>query len=319
MSPRTTAPHFPPVVRQLILGAALFAGIIVSLKPAPAAPPAAPAAAPSSAPVSSSSAPSVSLSIVAQATPGKSSPAKSITQETTKEAAKEASDAARQANDAAAVAAAEAADDAKDAEANAKKDDVNVTIDRHGIRVEEGTKKKRVTVGLGGSNRDYDSFEEFVHQEPWVGGMVVGIVFIVFMIPVLIIGLVVWYKLRRTRMLNETMVQLAERGVVPTAAAVSALATGQQDATLRASAAAAPIYEQAKLMRKTVAWSDLRKGVVMFAVGVSITFYSMFDDGSPNWLGLLLICLGVAYAGLWYFEDRAIASQARTGPPAGGA
>ena len=63
------------------------------------------------------------------------------------------------------------------------------------------------------------------------------------------------------------------------AAAVSALATGQQDATLKASAAAAPIYEQAKLMRKTVAWSDLRKGVIMFAVGVA---YAAHGDRHPK-------------------------------------
>ena len=40
---------------------------------------------------------------------------------------------------------------------------------------------------------------------------------------VLIIALVLWYKMRKTRMLNETMLQLAEKGVVPPAEAMQAL------------------------------------------------------------------------------------------------
>ncbi len=60
--------------------------------------------------------------------------------------------------------AAQAAKDAADAE-----DAPTVTIDRHGIRVEDsdtGSKKrKRVVVGLGGPDREYDSFEQFVHED----------------------------------------------------------------------------------------------------------------------------------------------------------
>ena len=56
--------------------------------------------------------------------------------------------------------------------------------------------------------------------------MVFGIVFVVFLTPVLIIGLVIWYKLRKNRMLNETMMQLAEKGVVPPAEALQALTPG---------------------------------------------------------------------------------------------
>ena len=130
-----------------------------------------------------------------------------------------AKDAAQAAKD-----AAQAAKDAADAE-----DAPTVTIDRHGIRVDDadGSKKrKRVVVGLGGTDREYDSFEQFVHEDRGLAAMVVGIVFIVFLTPVLITGLLIWYKLRKNRMLNETMVQLAEKGVVPTTEMLQALRSG---------------------------------------------------------------------------------------------
>jgi hypothetical protein len=301
MTPHIPSPSFPPFVRHLVLGAAVVASIVVGLKPAPAAEPVVPellAQATINAPVPPEPPKAPALPIKPGATVGA--------------AGAEAGKATANAKDSTQPAD---ADEAKDG----AKDDVNVTIDKHGIRVEDGRKKKRVTVGLGGSNRDYDSFEEFVHQEPWIGALVFGIVTVVFMVPVLIIGLVIWYKLRKTRMLNETMVKLAERGVVPTNQAVSALATGQQDAAVKAGMATVPIYEQAKMVRKGVAWSDLRKGVIMIAIGLAFAFYSMLDDGSPNWIGLLLMFLGIAYCGLWFFESRAMDAAARSQPPAGGA
>ena len=48
----------------------------------------------------------------------------------------------------------------------------------------------------------------------------------------------------------------------------------------------------------------------------------MFDDRSPNWIGLVLLFLGIGYVFLWYFEDRQIAAapaSAPLPPPAGGA
>jgi hypothetical protein len=301
MNPRNPASRFPPFVRPLLLGAAIIAGIVVGLKPAPAAEPS-------------------GAVVVAQA--GAKAPVAPEPPKVPKLPAPP-TDAAGAAGSAAGAGATKDADPpagGQDAAADATaKGDVDITIDGKGIRVEDGRKKKRVHVGVGGANREYDSFEEFVHQEPWIGALVFGIVTVVFMVPVLITGLFIWYKLRRTRMMNETMVKLAEHGVRPTDDAVSALAAGQPDAAVKASVAATPIYEQAKLARKGLAWSDLRKGVIMFAVGLAFTFYSMLDDGSPNWIGLLLLFLGIAYCGLWFFESRAIDARARMNPPAGGA
>ena len=52
-------------------------------------------------------------------------------------------------------------------------------------------------------------------------GLVFVTVLLVFLIPLLIIVLLIWYKIRKNRMANETMLKLAERGVVPPAAAMA--------------------------------------------------------------------------------------------------
>ena len=76
----------------------------------------------------------------------------------------------------------------------------------------------------------------------------------------------------------------------------------------------APLYEQARQLRRRAAWSDLRKGVILVAVGLAFTFYSMLDDGTPNWIGLILLFLGIGYSVLWFFEDR----HASPAPPDAG-
>ena len=125
-------------------------------------------------------------------------------------------------------------------------------------------------------------------------------------------------------MLNETMLRLAEKGVVPPAEAMSALAGGNAAAALIAGPATAPIYEQAKQIRRRAAWSDLRKGVILAGVGLGLTFFSMLDDGTPNSVGLVLLFVGIGYLVLWWFEERQLAPAGKTadsmppaGPPAG--
>ena len=249
---------------------------------------------------------------------------------TAKDTASTAKEAAKTANEEAKTAAKEAAQMAKD-EAQAAKDAAEaedsptVTIDRNGIRVEEGGsgKKKRVHIGLGGTDREYDSFDQFVHEDRGLAFMVIGIVFIVFLTPVLITGLFIWYKLRKNRMLNDTMVQLAEKGVAPTGDMLQALVSGRTASAANAMAARAGVVEQVKTLRSHAAWTDLRKGVILAAVGLSFIAYSMFDDRSPNWIGLVLLFLGIGYAFLWYFEDRQLATPPGSAPPpqppAGGA
>jgi len=299
----------PPLARRFVLGGAILGALVVAFGPyAPAVEAGERLQGPGLA----------TALMVAQADVGTKAAAKDAAKradEVAKDTAQMAKDAAQAAKD-----AAQAAKDAADAE-----DAPTVTIDRHGIRVDDadGSKKrKRVVVGLGGPDREYDSFEQFMHEDRGLAAMVVGIVFIVFLTPVLIAGLLIWYKLRKNRMLNETMIQLAEKGVAPTTEMLQALRSGSAVTASNAMAARAGVMEQVKTLRSQAAWSDLRKGVILAAVGLSFVAYSMFDDRSPNWIGLVLLFLGIGYAFLWYFEDRQIAAapaSAPPSPPAGGA
>ena len=190
----------------------------------------------------------------------------------------------------------------------------DITIDRHGIRVEKG--RKRVHVEAFGGDREYDSFESFVQDAPWLAGLVFLSVLLVFLVPLLIIVLLIWYKMRKNRMLNETMLRLAEKGVAP-ADAMAALDASQGGRP----PAGFPLYEQARQFRQRAAASDLRKGVILVALGLAFSFYSMIEDGTPNGIGLVLLFLGIGYCVLWFFEDRkpAITTTGGSVPPPGGA
>jgi len=191
----------------------------------------------------------------------------------------------------------------------------DVTISPRGIIIDRGDKHVRV---LGaGADREYDSFEQFAKDAPWLAGLVFFVVSLVFLVPLLIIVLLIWYKIRKNRMLNETMIKLAEKGVVPAAEAMDALGSNRVGAAVTSSPATAPMYEQAKALRRRAAWSDLRKGVLMLAVGFGLTAYSMFDDGTPNGLGLILLFVGIGFCVLWFFEERDPAQRAGSPPPGG--
>ena len=272
--------HLTPLARRAILGGAFLAATLIAFLPD--SPPAHASEAHADRPV-----------VVAQ------NDAKAVA-EAAREAAREASAAAREA----AAAAKEAAREARrtTAEAEAAADEPTA---RH---------RKGIVIGVG-PDREYDSFDQFLDRDPGLAVGVMGIVFIVFLSPILMIALIVWYKVRKNRMQNETMLKLAEKGIVPTAEAMQAIGSDRAAAAIGAAAATAPIAEQARAIRKAAAWSDLRKGVLLGAVGFAITFYSMLDDASANWFGLVLLFVGIGYCVLWYFEDRQ-ASVAGTAAPA---
>jgi hypothetical protein len=137
--------------------------------------------------------------------------------------------------------------------------------------------------------------------------MVFGIVFLVFLTPILFTALVIWYKMRKARMANETMLKLAERGLVSSPEAIDALQSGGPLPAQTLLPATAPRVEQVRAIRQRAAWSDLRKGVSRGAIGLALTVYSVFD-GEPNWLGLVLLFVGIGYGALWYFETRDVPS-----------
>ncbi len=116
-------------------------------------------------------------------------------------------------------------------------------------------------------------------------------------------------------MLNETMLKLAEKGVVPPAEALGALA-GNAPTALTASPSAAPFYEQAKQIRRRAAWSDLRKGVIMAASASRCHFFSMLDDGTPNRVGLVLLFVGIGYLRAVVVRGSAGRAAPAAAPPA---
>ena len=233
-----------------------------------------------------------------------------IAQADTKSGAKAAT--APAAKEAAKPAAPPTDTDAKDVENNDSdaKSDADITIDPRGVRIHKG--RKHVRIDGFGHEREYASFEDFVQDAPWLAGLVFLTVLLVFLVPLLIIVLLIWYKVRKTRMLNETMLKLAEKGVMPPAEAMEALSASRGGPALTAGPTMAPLYEQAKLLRRRAAWSDLRKGVIMIAIGFGLSAFSMFDDGTANSVGLVLLFVGIGYCVLWIFEER---EPARTGVP----
>lgn len=268
--------HLTPLARRAVLGGAFLAATLLAFLP-------------DSAPVRAAETHADRPALVAQTD------------------AKAAADAAREAAREATAAAREAAAAAKDAAREARRktaeaDSADTATDEPG-----GRHRKGIVIGIG-PDREYDSFDQFLDRDPGLAAAVMGIVFIVFLTPVLMIALIVWYKMRKNRMQNETMLKLAEKGIVPPADAMQAIGTGRAEAAIGMAAATAPLAEQARAIRKAAAWSDLRKGVLLGAVGFALTFYSLLDDATANWFGLVLLFVGIGYCTLWYFEDRQAAA-----------
>lgn len=277
-------------LRRLVLGAALAGGLAVALLPHPA---------------------SVNAADL---------PAAGATAQTPKAGATEAPPAPKSgtAEDKAAAAADTPEGDGADSGSTTSRNR-EIIIDKGG---------KHIRIQGFGRDREYDSFEQFVHDTPWLAALVFLTTLTIFLVPLLIIVLLIWYKLRKNRLANETMLKLAERGVVPPAAAMDAVASGNTSSLAAAGAALAaaappntPAYQHVYTLRRRIVWSDLRKGVILTAVGLGLTFFSMLDDGTPNSVGLVLLFVGLGYCVLWFFEDRKMPPPDAPGapPPAGGA
>ena len=156
---------------------------------------------------------------------------------------------------------------------------------------------------------DFQSFSRAMETAPWIVGLVFLVVGSIFLTPVILLVGIIWYKLRKTRLQNEAWLKLAEKGIAPPAQAVDAVASGTSPIpdsipAVADSAPPGPAYQQAKAAVRRVVWSDLRKGVLLFAFGVALVLYSITQSGTPNWLGLVLLFVGIGYVALWWLEDR---------------
>jgi hypothetical protein len=151
---------------------------------------------------------------------------------------------------------------------------------------------------------DFDSFKQAMDVAPWIVGVVFLVLGSIFLTPIILLVGIIWYKLRKTRLQNDAVLRLAERGVMPSAQAVDAVMAGTPPAQMAPTAIAAATVPQAVVTRRRAVWSDLRKGVLLIAVGLALVLYSITDAGEPNWLGLVLLFVGAGYVALWWLEDR---------------
>jgi hypothetical protein len=149
---------------------------------------------------------------------------------------------------------------------------------------------------------DFDSFKQAMDVAPWIVGVVFLVLGSIFLTPIILLVGIIWYKLRKTRLQNDAVLKLAERGVMPPAQAVDAVMAGTPPAQAVPAAVAAAV-PQAVASRRRAVWSDLRKGVLLVAIGLALVLYSI-TEGEANWLGLVLLFVGAGYVALWWLEDR---------------
>jgi hypothetical protein len=178
-------------------------------------------------------------------------------------------------------------------------------------------KRNRAHIQIDG-DPDFESFTNAMETAPWIVGLVFLVVGSIFLTPVILLVGIIWYKLRKTRLQNEAWLKLAEKGIAPPAQAVDAVASGASpipDNTPAAaeSAPAGQVYQQAKATVRRVVWSDLRKGILLSAFGVALVLYSITASGTPNWLGLVLLFVGIGYVALWWLEDRRLERRDASG------
>ena len=108
----------------------------------------------------------------------------------------------------------------------------SVQIDTNRRRRRRGRQRQASTANVTSavirldSDRDFESFKDAVKTAPWIVGLVFLVVGSIFLTPVILLIGIVWYKLRKTRMQNEALLKLAEKGVMPPAQAVDAVASG---------------------------------------------------------------------------------------------
>jgi hypothetical protein len=162
---------------------------------------------------------------------------------------------------------------------------------------------KRIRVSGSGRSHDgdYDSFDELAEKAPWIPVVAILGTVLTLLTPLILIALIIWYKMRKNRMLNETMLRLVERGVMPPAEALTALGA---EVVPPAASASDAVYAQAKALRGQRMRSDLRRGMVMTMLGLALQTWALLDKHSINLPGLILLFLGGGYLILWFVEDR---------------
>lgn len=160
---------------------------------------------------------------------------------------------------------------------------VNDFAERIKQRAESGSKHKK-GFNLTIDDDDGDKSDDSDGVPHWVGSVAILGILAVFGTPVLIVGLIMYFSMSRSRALQRTVRMMVEKGQpVPP--------------ELLASPAAAPLRP----------WYDLRRGIILFAVGIAITiFFGMtagWDEGV--WaLGLIPGLIGLGYILVWRLANK---------------
>lgn len=106
--------------------------------------------------------------------------------------------------------------------------------------------------------------------------MVAGIAIILCVgAPLALVGLFLWFKSRKTRLIHETALRLAEKGQ--------------------------PVPPELFLGAEEP-FSDLRRGVVLVSLGLGIALF-MYQMDKPWSLGLIPLFMGAGYLVVWKLED----------------
>ena len=203
----------------------------------------------------------------------------------------------------------------------------------------QGKSRKRSVGGMitFDNDQEFEDFKNIKKTAPWFIGVMFLFVGALFLTPIILLVGIVWYKLRKTKMQNEALLRLAERGVIAPAQAIDAVGSGVMPTApgnetagftgisgpgaagaaggFAGIASAATAYEQAMQTRRRAVWSDLRRGILLGAIGLSIVVYSEAASGSPNWLGLALLFVGIGYLVLWWLEDRRFTQRTASDQP----
>ncbi len=102
--------------------------------------------------------------------------------------------------------------------------------------------------------------------------------------PIMLVGIFLWYKLRKTRMIHETAKQMAERGQ--------------------------PVPPEL-FMGPDKPFSDLRRGVVLVALGLGLALF-MYQLDKPWSLGLIPLFMGAGYLVVWKLDTGKAKDQGPT-------
>lgn len=118
------------------------------------------------------------------------------------------------------------------------------------------------------------------------GTTVLGAMAIVLglIMPVTLVGIILWYRARRNELLHETALKLAEKGQ--------------------------PI--PARLFEGSEPYSNLRRGVVLVMLGLGICL-ALYLYGMRFWaFGIIPLFTGAGYLIVWKIESRSLSSRTMT-------